>query len=118
MTATINYNFPGTLSVNASNAFVWQLKTNGTPENITGYTFKMEIRNQPSKSGVLLATLESPDSIEIVDAVNGIFRVIIPPMPLVESKGTQIFFDLVVTQSGTAFTRIRGQGVADPGITF
>lgn len=67
------YNFPAHINNDTFDGVTFNLKVDGSPVDLTDCVIKMQLKKQPSLTAILELSTES--GIEIVHAVNGVFKV-------------------------------------------
>lgn len=89
------------------------------PVNITGCTFKMQVRQNQASQDVLAEFTSANSAIVITDAVNGTFELRIPAAQSSLFTFVEGLYDLEITMSDstTVYRLIQGRFLAFPEIT-
>jgi len=77
----------------------------GTPVNLNGYGFSMQVRAKENSATALLS-MTSPDNIQITDAVNGWIRIYLSKTATAGLTWSQAVYDLEMTEPGGDVRRV------------
>ena len=80
--------------------FTWWNVLNTTPRNLSGYTFALQARETPS--GPAVVDLSMGSGITLVDAPNGVFRVVVAAAVTAAWSWDEALYDLRATDAGGA----------------
>lgn len=81
----------------------WWVTQGTTPRDITGYTFRLQVRDKPG--GVVYLDKSSPSSgITLVDAPNGKFRIVVTAAETAALTFYKGVYDLKATDAGGAIS--------------
>ena len=105
------YNFKIEQGAKFSKDFTWQ-NADGSPFNITGYTFRMMARHNydDAQPVISLSTIEPPGGISIVDAANGRFRISLTQAQTAALNFIEAIYDLeAVPPAGEVMRLLEGK---------
>jgi hypothetical protein len=119
--ATFNFTGRHVLEQGASLTRTLKLTKKGVVWNLTGYTAKLQVKNDYSSDTSIITLTSEPDGGLVVDGANGtitIFFSVADILLLVHSKA--YVYDLLIVDPG-ALTKpkkiIKGEVFAEPGVT-
>lgn len=101
-----NYDFPDHIKGDSFSGQRFTILVNGVPLNLTNATIKMDLRGQANLATYALRFMTSDNTIQIVDAANGVFEV---RPRIIDIAPKTYFYDIEITlQDGTVKTYISG----------
>lgn len=111
----MNYNLPNHISGDTFNGVDFQVLVNGLPQDLTGFTIRMEVKPGKIANASLTLTSTNNQGIEITNAAEGRFRIMEQKIDL---NPQRYFYDIQFTQGDYVKTWIMGQWVINSDITL
>jgi hypothetical protein len=115
MTTPAKINF--TLKGNSQFERVWQITNNGSPVDISTYTFELEVKVARGLNSKRILNLTIGSGLSFEDAVNGKLRISIPPQTSIVTT-TAYVYDFIMIKSSKPYVLIEGTMTIEPGVSY